>query len=1109
MVGSSLDTKAGSGLGLVDNDYASYWSKSDWDDGVAYPANGKGMTVTLDAEYKMNYITFAAFNEVASLETVRVEYWNTATGNTYKLVGARLLRKLDRNQNQFYILKFDESVVANKVRICLGRGSNRAEMKVGEIRFYQYDSLEDDIMNLYADEMHTTLKSDVTLNTINSLEERLETPDAESGEKHPLYSELKLEINTAKDILNNNPSPSYEVINQITAKKDGHLGFGGLNPWQPLGKAVYAGETLVVYVGHNTKRTNESTNLQLVMTQYHSEANSLAKSSAALKIGRNEITVPQITNRDFERGGQLYIAYSGNNASDKYAVRVLGGSDIPVLNVYGKTGLERSSAIETYISKLENHVKTVESEHNSKHKGGNKAVNYDYDKTNCILNATDIMMEQMMYSLPATQVLSPLSGKTDKISALDVSLNAMEDAMTLFYHHKGLNNSAGTTRGNNALPSQHLNIRYMRMFAGAFMYASGNHIGIEYGSTTTASGATSIKSFGWGIAHEIGHDINQGSYAVAEVTNNYFSQLLTGTERYKWTEVYKKVTSGAVGRASNVFTQLALYWQLHLAFDNNKDDHHVYSNYEDQFNNLFFARVDTYSRNPAKAPQDGLTLNGGADQNIMRLACAAANKNILPFFERWGMVPNADTTAYAKKYGEPYKKALYYVNADARNYRVDHSDEAGTILDKENIVTAKAATASAAEANSNQVKVTIGTSADKNLILGYEISRSMTSNGKTESKVVGFAPVDTKNDTTVFTDTISTINNRVMSYTVKAVDKYLNYSKEVFAGSVKIQTDGILDKSLWTVETNMTSTDDKQITTDDNDPDSGYDEKNPSSVTAKTEHSIDRIIDNDKTNTYNGTASNTGAEITIDMHKTQEVTSFKYLGSALSSVTIQVSEDGSTWTKVKENVSLDGTKEDTIWFDSVKAEERNNWIGTYNARYIKLTTSQTGNLSIKEVAVCGPTGDNIEFMTTADGKPSIGKLKEDYKYGDKEADVIPAGSLIFTGTYKGNPAYNVVVLYDTNGNVIGVKDNKVEAGQVILADVPKHGNLGETSNGTWVYYVEKGNWDESTLKALKGVRGELYRVDDANTLEGERITSDTLIINIPETLPDITLNGGK
>ncbi|HBA97763.1 MAG TPA: hypothetical protein DCZ23_06620, partial [Lachnospiraceae bacterium] len=1126
MVSSPLDTEAKSALGLADNDYNSYWSKTDWDDGVAYPANDRGMYITLDDEYKMNYITFAAINETAALEYARIRYWNTGTGSQLgagKVVGARLIRKQDRNQNYFYIVKFDETVTANKLHICFGRGSKRAEMKAGEIRFYKYDSLEDDIMGLYEDEMHTTLKSGVNSDTITTLEARLETPDAESGEKHPLYSELKLEINTAKDILNNKPSPSYEVINQITSKKDGHLGFSGLNSWQPLGKSVYAGETLVVYVGHNTKRTGDSTNLQLVMTQYHAESNSLAKATAALKIGRNDITVPQIADKNFERGGQLYVSYSGNNSSDKYAVRVLGGSDIPVLNLYGKNANDRIFAIEAYINKLENYTKTIETEHNSKHKGGSKSVNYEYDAKNCILNATDIIMEKMMYSLPATQVWQPISGKSDKVNALDVSLKAMEDAMTLFYHHKGLSNDANAKdNGNNALPSQHLNIRYMRMFAGAFMYASGNHIGIEYGSTRTASSATGIGSFGWGIAHEIGHNINQGSYAIAEVTNNYFSQLLTGKERYTWNNVYKKVTSGATDRSSNVFTQLALYWQLHLAFDNNKDDQHVYDSYENQFNNLFFARVDTYSRNPAKAPQSLLNkLDGGADQNIMRLACAAANKNILIFFERWGMVPDDATKAYAAKYGDPYTKALYYVNPDARNYRIDHTGETGTILDQENVVTATAA------AESNQVRIDITTNAgtDKDVILGYEIIRSMTDGGKTESQVTGFQPVNTTGDTTTFTDTVSTINNRVMSYTVKAVDKYLNYSKEVPAGQVKIQTDGVLDKSSWTVGTNMISDDDKPLITDsydpetnDYDPDSGYDEKNPGSVTPKTEHSIDKIIDNNKESAYTGAVpkdAKSGAEITIDMHKVQEVTALKYFGSALSSVQVQVSKDGSNWITVKTGASLskvpDGDKKgSTIWFDSVKEEERKSWIGTYDARYVKLTTSQTGIISINEIEICGPSGDNLEFMTTEGGKQAIGILKEDYKYGDKAEDIIHAGSLVFTGTYKGNPAYNVVMLYDTKGNVIGAKDGKVEAGQVIFANVPTDGALGETSDGTWVYYIESKQ-TENNFAELKGtsVRGELYRVDDANTLEGERITSDTLVITIPDSLPEITLTGSK
>ena len=62
-----------------------------------------------------------------------------------------------------------------------------------------------------------------------------------------------------------------------------------------------------------------------------------------------------------------------------------------------------------------------------------------------------------------------------------------------------------------------------------------------------------------------------------------------------------------------------------------------------------------------------------------------------------------------------------------------------------------------------------------------------------------------------------------------------------------------------------------------------------------------------------------------------------------------------------------------------------------------------------------------------------------------------------------------------------------------------------------MYYVEPGQWDETTLNKIKGVRGELYRVDNALTLEGERIVSDTQIIRIPsfEELPEITLTGRK
>ena len=1105
MVGSALDTTPGSALGLVDNNFGSYWEKEDWDDGVAYPVQNlsKGMVVSLDQDYQMNFMTFAGADQKAALQYVRLGYWNSENPDVEQFVGARLIAKQDSENQTFYIIKFDKAITANRVHICLGRDYSRLPMMVGEIHFHHYDSLEDDIMNLYIDEMHTTLRDDVDEAAILALEERLEKTDEISQEKHPLYQELSLELKTAREILSSNLEAAYEVDNRITARKDGHLGFGGLNAWQPLGKTAYAGESLLVYVGHNTKRSGDSTDLQLVFTQQHAESSTLAR-SVSLKIGRNEIIVPQITTKDFERGGQLYVAYTGNNAADQYAVRISGGSSIPVLRVFGKTGAERTEAIRVYVEQLENYVGTISSEHETKHTGI-KSVDYPYDSKNCILNATDIMMREMMYSVPATQVWAGIRNAPDKVTKLDNALKAMERTMTLFYQHKGLSDEAGTARGNNNWPAQHLNIRYMRMFAGAFMYAAGNHIGVEWNSTGLASGPNDWSGFGWGVAHEIGHNINQGTYAVAEITNNYFAQLLTkelkGT-RFQYENVYKKVTSNTTGRSSNVATQLALYWQLHLAFDNETDDKHIFDNYEQQFQNLFFARVDTYSRNPAKAPQEGLTLDGGTDQNLMRLACAAANKNILPFFVRWGMVPDETTRAYADKYGEEETKALYYVNDDARDYRAAHKAEDGTIQDTDAVVSANVTV------QGNQAEISIATDRDKDLILGYEISRSMSSNGKKATEVIGFVPIDTV-ESTVYVDTISTINNRVMEYEVRAVDKYLNYSNVKQAGSVKIQTDGVLEKSEWTVQTTLVSQDDVEVTPDQDNPDSGYDAEQPGEVEVKKVNSIEKILDNDRTDTgtYHGTSDGT-AEITIDMHKLQQITSMKYQGCALSQVKVEISADGENWTTVKENAALENEKEQIIWFDSVNEADRDTWIGTYDARYLKVLFSQSGDISIREIEICGPTGDNLEFMTADDGLPAIGVLTEDYIYGSKAEDVILKGSLIFTGTYKGNPAYNVVLLYDKDGNVIGEKDGNVLAGQVIFAKVPAQGNLGETSDGTWVYYIAPGQWDMESVMNAKSVRGELYRVDNALTLEGERIVSDTKFIQIPETLPDITLQGG-
>ena len=46
------------------------------------------------------------------------------------------------------------------------------------------------------------------------------------------------------------------------------------------------------------------------------------------------------------------------------------------------------------------------------------------------------------------------------------------------------------------------------------------------------------------------------------------------------------------------------------------------------------------------------------------------------------------------------------------------------------------------------------------------------------------------------------------------------------------------------------------------------------------------------------------------------------------------------------------------------------------------------------------------------------------------------------------------------------------------------------------------------LHLSTSVRAELYRVNDALTNEGQRLVSDSLFVEMPKELPDISLSGG-
>ena len=1107
MKDSPLDLEGKTAWGTVDNNPASHFYMADWDDGGEYTDfNNKGFTFEFDQPYTMDTIGFQEVTAQGNFTRISLKYWDeNGSEHVVDKNNLKIEARTDKNNKRYYFIRIAEPIQAKKISFGIGRDySGLRVITVSEISFYNYDSLEDDIMGLYEDELHTVLKGSVTEQTIQDLRNRLQTKDEASGEYHPDKDRLEKELDNAEDILNNQLSEPILIHNTITTR-DTDRGFSGLNAWQPLGITAAAGEEITLFVGHNTMGTGSNTNLQLVATQYHAESGSVSKVVTTLKTGRNDVTIPKIWSTDEESGGALYIQYTGNNANDRYSVRVNGGVEVPTLDLYGVTDAqERQQRAEQYVEALKGYVEKMEAVHKKVHENsGNESVEYEYSKENCILGATDILLDKMLFSLPAQQVLSGCEGNAQKL--LD-SMDAMEGMMNLFYQHKGLNQTAPDEK--DRFPQRHLNIRYQRMFAGAFMYAAGDHIGIGWNETAGMMTGVPVQSdngkyvsgryFGWGIAHEIGHNINQSAYAYAEVTNNYFAVLAQAKDtndsvRFEYPKVYEKVTSGTTGKSEDVFTQLGMYWQLHLAYDSGYN-FKTYDNYEEQLNNLFFARVDTYARNTAKAPAPqgiALTLSGDRDQDFMRLACAAAQKNILEFFERWGMIPNDETRSYAGQF-ETETRAIYYVNDDSRVYRLENSGSSlGSLGDVEAVGDDTTVSVNKDTANQVDFTLTYKTIPEED-VLGYEITRTMISGGQVEKEVVGFT---TENQ---FSDHVTTVNNRVITYEVTVVDKYLNRSAAKTLTPVKIEHDGSLDKEFWTTTTkNM-----EAVHTEDP---GEADEDTP--CAPQQEAPILKAVDNKTDTTYTGIAGDE-AEVLMQFNRKQIISGLKYTvneGTAIKDYSIYVHGDNDEWTEVVKG-SFDDKKVQTVYFENVDGK----YVGTYSTDAVKLVihNQKDTEISISELDVLGVTGDNVDFRSAQDGTSAIGRLASDYQYGETEADKIPAGSIVFVGSYKGNPAYNVVLLYDQDGNIVGGTntDGSLKAQQIILADVPETGNIQDVSDGTWIYWI-----DPQGRGCCRGkqVRAELYRVNDAQTNEGQRLVSDSLYVEVPQEMPEIELNGNQ
>ncbi len=1076
-------TSSGDKFDIVDNDQASYWELNSWDAG-GYNDFKNGPLVEFDQEYQMSeFVLIPSYNKVGNIFYAKIEYWDAAGNATYKKSGISVRELRDKQDKLYYRVILDEPISAKKIRISTANYSASGNMNISEIKFYHHDSIKEDIANLFVDDLRIQLAAGVTATQIDALDARLEAGDAVSGEKHPDYTSLKQEIQYARDILEDNQiSDDIITVDQnVSTANDGHLQFSSpLADAQPLGLAVNAGDEITVYVG---SEAGAKGGVQLVFTQYYAEASKWHQ-TVNLSTGKNIITVPKIVSTQGETGGSVYIRYTG--ARPNYAqgnekairVRVSGGIKIPYLDVTNTDEATAKQRIATYLDELKTYTEvTLPTLYAD--------AGLTFDSRTSVLNVTEIMSNKMLLSFPADKtyetIVSGLSTDQEKIERVYQNTLAMDQISRLSYAQKGLTDGP-SAEAVHRMPDTRLNIRYHKMFAGAFMYAGGKHIGIEYDSvpgllvgrpyTLGTNGKMEGGSlYGWGIGHEIGHMIDQRNLAHAEVTNNITSLFTTtlddaslsriGTPE-RMEKIYKKVTSGATGPSVDVFTQLGMYWQLHLAYD---DEYNAVDS-----TNTFFARLHKLYRESS----ENASSRDEMDNLFIRRASDVVQKDLSDYFVSWGMTPNAETLRYLQEKGYPKEtRKIQYISEEARWKRIQNIAS----MASDTSVIASLSHQAENGKDSRMVDLTLGVSKDEDKILGYEIIRN--------GEVVAFT---TENN---YKDVIGTANNRVFTYEVVAYDYLLNKTAVKKLDPIKISHDGSMAKTNWYITSNVAS-----------------DQLAEGAEIAPT--GLLSAIDDNYDNVYEGNVTKGNVELTIDLSGRQQVAGFKYTaakaGNALHTDTVQeyvvsVSTDNQNWTEVAQGSFAVTTDQPTelVYFGDKDSKQ----LKIYDAQYVKLTFKQQ-RVALAELDVIAPPGDNVDFIENG-----IGILESDYVYDKVNGHMIPAGSLVFNGKYRGNPAFNAILLFDEDGNIVtGGKDENGEEiiNGILLATLPENEQLGDIADGNWIYWIEPGNFKAEDFEG-KTVTASLYRVDNAETNEGQRLVSDTLPQRIGSPLPTIRLDG--
>ncbi|PGU47612.1 putative mucin/carbohydrate-binding domain-containing protein [Bacillus cereus] len=194
-----------------------------------------------------------------------------------------------------------------------------------------------------------------------------------------------------------------------------------------------------------------------------------------------------------------------------------------------------------------------------------------------------------------------------------------------------------------------------------YMYATYYRTAYSKGNLESVLNLEELTNDGWGPWHEVGHQHQQNTWlwdGLGEVTVNIYSlavQTTFGHETRLEQEGRYEAAFAYLGKPDaqekmNVFEKLVMFWQLHLAYGDQ-----FYPNLHQMYRLLHDTELP-------KSDEE-------KKQMFIYMTSKVAGQNLIPFFDKWGLIANDGTKEKIEKLNLPKLEKEIWLSTDSNPIR--------------------------------------------------------------------------------------------------------------------------------------------------------------------------------------------------------------------------------------------------------------------------------------------------------------------------------------------------------------------------------------------------------------------------------------------------------